>query len=57
MVYSGMPQYLAIDDRTEIEPSRGKVAFGVMYLEGGSLSAAKAALGSKRFVAGTDGGA
>ena len=47
-VYSGMPQYLAIDDRTEIEPPHGRVAFGVMSLGGCSLSAANAALGSKR---------
>lgn len=43
-----MPQYLAIDDRKEVEPSRGMVVFGVMSLDGGSTSRAKAALGCKR---------
>lgn len=43
-----MPQHLAIDDRKEVEPSHGRMAFGVMPLEGGSSSAAKAALGCQR---------
>ena len=47
-VFSSMPQYLIIEDGKEVEPSRGRVAFGVMPLEGGSTSAAKAALGCKR---------
>jgi hypothetical protein len=42
-----MPQYLAIGDRKEVEASCGRVAFGVIPLEGGSSSLAKATLGCK----------